>query len=202
MKTIYLNPTTIKKIDRRAKSVAKAWPERAQDWQLWEMCAVAQIAPPQALTFFRDDGLVVDGWNGYRKHPETRNNPCPSSAWQGFYRNEPHKDLAWRLYLAKKGLEQGKSAEEVVEEFGRYCKVGLTIVFEPTPMIWGYRACCTDCWTQEAAKARLEVEKVKKGFKRGHVEPGRWNNFRVVWETSKKPQKERFASALRVRIRK
>lgn len=146
---IFVNPQLIARIDKKVDKLMVRWDyPKDQRFQLFEMVATIELGYAKK-TFYWEDGLVCDGWNGYRSYTE-KNDPNPYHAWQGFYRSEPHQMVGWSVYMIA-GAEDKKAQEEMCRR-----AYGYDFHWEDEPMIWGYRA-WQDFYTEDEAAQAVEA---------------------------------------------
>lgn len=194
----FIGPKILKKIDRKVKQIRQVYPNGCQDWQLFDMVA-SVVAGVAEKTFFDGNGIVVDGWNGYRSYTE-KNNPNPDSAWGGFYRTEKAQMLGTAIRYARHAQSNGGNAEEVFRNAAD--TYGFRDWYwEPVERIWGYRAIAQFYSEQEARDVEAQITKLT-GYRRHTLELSEMSGmWRLIWETSRKPEQyDNYQMTHRTRI--
>lgn len=146
---IFINPQLIDKIEKKVDELAAAWDyPKDQRFQLFQMVATIEAGYAQKVFYF-DNGLVCDGWNGYKSWTE-KNDPDPKAAWQGFYRTEPHQMVGWSIYMITQADDKLAQADRCWSAYG------YRFHWENEPQVWGYRG-WQDFYTEDEADQAIEA---------------------------------------------
>lgn len=143
MNHIFVNPKTLEKIQAKAYELAKTWGYDHNDFfQLYQMVATIESGLAER-TFYDKDGIVVDGWNGYRN--SNNQDVSPKSAWGGFYRLEKSQMVGWSIYMIARADDKHDQANRCTNAYGHW------LVWEEETRVWGYRG-WQEFYTEEEAQ--------------------------------------------------
>ncbi len=190
MKTIFVNPQLIEKIQKKVDTLAARWNYQTNDLHcLWQMVATIESGHSEKI-FYDGDGIVCDGWNGYKKIDNA--NPDPNQAFGGFYRLEPHKMIGWSIYLIARRNDKQAQADSC------YSAYGYRFWWEEQPMIWGFLG-RQDYYTEAETIEAANEYQAKKSTKRTKIGYGEFSGmWRLTVETTR--QKPTLKHAWKERI--
>lgn len=131
MNHIFVNPKVTEKIQTKVNKLAKVWDYDKNDlFQLYQMVATIESGLAER-TFYDKNGIVVDGWNGYKDFDNQNVNP--KSAWGGFYRMEKAQMVGWSIYMIANAEDKHDQASRCTNAYGYW------FVWEEEPRVWGYK---------------------------------------------------------------
>ena len=169
MKTIFINPQLIKKIQNKVDTLAARWNYHPNDLHtLWQMVATIEAGYSENL-FYDGEGIVCDGWNGHRNFDNT--NPDPNQAFGGFYRSDPAKMVGWSIYVIARAEDKPDQAERCWSAYG------YRFWWEDKPMVWGFMG-REDYYTEAKAQDAAKEFQAKKSTKRSKIE---YSEFSGMW---------------------
>lgn len=146
MKTIFVNPKIIKKIQKKVNKLAARWDyPKDEIFQLWEMVATIELGMSEK-TFYDKDGIIHDGWNGYQDYDNS--DVDPRRAWGGFYRLEKNQMAGWSVYMIAQADNKEAQATRCTNAYGWWFH------WEPVEMVWGYQG-FQDFYTEDEAQQAL-----------------------------------------------
>lgn len=148
IKYTFVDPTTLDRIEAKVREIEQAHPDAVQRWQLWQMVATIESGQAKDIRY-EDDGLNMRWWSA-------SGSSDPSTAHQGFYRQEPGQMVGWTLYLVwqKPPGERAAEFDRVMHGIYRHYEMQ----WEDEPHVWGYDA-SRDFYTE--AEARRATDQVK-----------------------------------------
>ena len=162
MKPIFVTPQLLEKINTKAQKFASQWDyPKDQFFQIYTMVACIELGQTEKC-FYHKNGIVFDGWNGYRHTATDMSDPNPYSAYQGFYRMEPNQMLGWSLYMIYRA-----DGDEARQKQLSHCNnvYHLWLEWEPEPRVWGFLN-FQDFYTEQEAQTALEAYQGKSWVKR------------------------------------
>jgi hypothetical protein len=179
MPYIFINPELIKKIEKKVDKLMADWDiDPNERHTIWQMVGTIESGTETRL-FYDDNGLVFDGWNGY-KGLENKN-PNPRGAFGGFYRTDKHQMVGWSIYLISQADDKESQASRCSLVYG------YQFIWEDCPHVWGFYS-FQDYYTPEEqaeAAARLACQKHVKKIVQEPKSEMSWM-YRVVVETTQK----------------
>jgi hypothetical protein len=159
---IFINPQLISKIEKKVNKLVARWNiDKNEIHTIWQMVATIESGMETKL-FYDNDGLVYDGWNGYKDSENS--NPNPSSAFGGFYRGCKHQMVGWSIYLISKADNK--------EDQANHCSLtyGYQFIWEDCQRVWGFSS-FEDFYTEEEQKIAANELRGQKHVKRIELEP-------------------------------
>lgn len=176
--TIYITPDLIKRMDAKVERLMTDWNiHRNELHTLWQMVATIEAGQETRL-FYDGNGLVYDGWNGYKGMEN--DDLDPNSAWGGFYRGD-NTMVGWAIYLIA-GADNKQDQCKIC--WRAYHK---SFVWEEKEMVWGFYS-YKDFYTQaDQAEEAVRFENqphVKRVARQGESESS--GMYRLIVETTRK----------------
>lgn len=152
--TIFITPNLIEKIEEKTDQLTRDWNiHKDEYWTVYQMVATIESGVETRL-FYDGNGLVYDGWNGYKGMDN--DNPDPSAAYGGFYRGD-NRMIGWSIYMIVRAEVEDKQSQ-IARCWSAY---SLDLVWEDENMVWGFYS-YQDFYTaddQAAAAAKFEGQR-------------------------------------------
>jgi len=161
---IFISPQLVAKVEKKVNRLIADWEiDPSERHTVYQMVATIESGVDTKV-FYRNDGIVCDGWNGYRHYQADRVDPNPRSAFQGFYRTDKYQMVGWSIYTIA-------SAEDKEAQASR-CNLAysLHLIWEDRPMCWGFVSFQDYCTPEEQEEAASALQ-LKPHVKRITCEP-------------------------------
>jgi hypothetical protein len=178
---IFINPQLIAKIEEKVNRLMIDWEINPNERHMVYQMTAAIESGVDTKVFYHNDGIVCDGWNGYRHYQADRVDPDPRSAFQGFYRTDKYQMIGWSIYLIAQAANKEKQAQRCQNAYGHW------FVWEDKPMCWGFVS-FQDYYTPEEQEAAASALQAKPHVKRVICEPKSKTSwmYRLRAETTRK----------------
>jgi hypothetical protein len=176
---IFINPQLINKIEKKVKQLVSDWNiDKNETHTIWQMVATIESGMETKL-FYDNNGLVFDGWNGYKGSENS--NPDPCSAFGGFYRIDKHQMVGWSIYLITQADDKKKQANRCSLVYG------YNFIWEDKQMCWGFSS-FEDYYTEEEQIMAANELRQQRHVKRVELEPeSEWSGMhRIRAQTTRK----------------
>jgi hypothetical protein len=191
---IFVNPQLIAKIEEKVNRLMSDWEINPNERHTVYQMVGAIESGVDTKVFYHENGIVCDGWNGYRHYQADRVDPNPRSAFDGFYRTDKYQMVGWSIYLIANAEDKEAQATRCQNAYGYW------LIWEDRPMVWGFKS-WQDYYTTEEQEAAASALQSQPHVKRVDLEgESEWSGmYRLKVETTckksglKNERKERIA---------